>query len=129
RMIHRRFRLLLLLGLCWLGDQAWHCNAAEPPHAALIVPRNRIDHEGGVDSLSWAPSGTRVASAGGEMVKIWDVISGEELMSLKADALSVKCVSWSPDGKRIASAGFDAVIGIWDSATGEQRAALTGHSK
>jgi WD40 repeat protein len=38
------------------------------------------------------------------------------------------CAAFSPDGKRLATAGKDAVIRIWDAATGQQVASHMGHS-
>jgi WD40 repeat protein len=41
---------------------------------------------------------------------------------------SVKGVAFSPDGLRIASGSADHTVRLWDPATGEQTAVLSGHS-
>ena len=38
-------------------------------------------------------------------------------------------VAIAPDGTWLASAGDDGTVRIWDPATGQQRAALTGHAE
>src|SRR5262249_4053881 len=37
------------------------------------------------------------------------------------------CVAFSPDGRRIATAGEDAVVRVWDTATGTRLHDLIGH--
>ena len=41
----------------------------------------------------------------------------------------VRAVAIAPDGTWLASAGDDGSVRIWDPATGQQRAALTGHAR
>ena len=40
----------------------------------------------------------------------------------------VSAVAIAPDGTWLATAGDDGTVRIWDPATGQQRAALTGHT-
>ena len=62
-----------------------------------------------VNSLSFSPDGTRIASASWDKsIKLWDVQTGEELSTLNGHTGSVRDVSFSPDGTRIAS-----VSGSW----------------
>jgi WD40 repeat protein len=61
-------------------------------------------------------------------VKVWDLATGKESLSLKGPSCQVKRVAFSPDGSRItATAGMDFVSGregsetkVWDSWTGEE---------
>ena len=40
----------------------------------------------------------------------------------------MRAVAIAPDGTWLASGGEDGSVRIWDPATGEQRAVLTGHA-
>jgi len=40
----------------------------------------------------------------------------------------IYALAFSPDGTRLASGSLDHTIRIWDVATGEGRATLTGHA-
>src|SRR5262245_60622330 len=65
-------------------------------------------HPMGVWGLAVSPDGTRLVTASLEKsVKIWDAISGRELMTpLTGHTAEVMGVAVSPDGRRIASVGF-----------------------
>jgi WD40 repeat protein len=50
--------------------------------------------------------------------RVWDAASGEPLLTLPGHVEEVVIVTWSADGRRIASQGLDAIIKVWDAATG-----------
>jgi WD40 repeat protein len=48
-------------------------------------------------------------------VKLWDTVSGQELLTLRQET-GFHRVVFSPDGKRLAGAGDDGTIIIWDAS-------------
>jgi WD40 repeat protein/serine/threonine protein kinase len=90
---------------------------------ALIVcdtttgEKRRIKAHGAAGrSVAFSPDGTRLASASiDRTVKVWDVATGDEVLSLRGHTGGVLGVAFSPDGNLLASAGRDGTVRIWDA--------------
>jgi WD40 repeat protein len=86
-------------------------------------------HEAEIWAVAFSPDSRRLASCDiAETVKVWDVETGKDIMTLKHDGGTFS-IAFSPDGTCIASGGSDAdsTIMLWDAETGGEIMALKGH--
>ena len=63
-----------------------------------------------------------------DVARIWDPVTGEEVLSLAGHADIVVGTSWSPDGAHIVTGSYDTTAKVWDAATGEQLLTFGGHT-
>ena len=76
-----------------------------------------------VAALAFSPTGRRLATAGAGGVRLWDLASGQEVLSLGAANDVNSCLAFSAGGQRLAAGrtlgGPSAVKGgevlIWDA--------------
>ena len=70
--------------------------------------------------LAFSPDGKRLAAAADNTtVKVWEVPSGQESLSLKGPAGPIASIGFSPDGKRLAmTSGVE--VKVWDAVTGQE---------
>jgi WD40 repeat protein len=73
----------------------------------------------GVDAVAFSPDGRTLATGGlDNVVRIWDLNTGNEVRSLAGHTKMVTFVAFSPDGRTLLTTGFDEVTRAWDVATG-----------
>jgi tetratricopeptide (TPR) repeat protein len=60
-------------------------------------------------------------------VRLWDLDSGQQRVSLKGHPNRILALAFFPDGKTLATGSQDMTIKLWDLATGQERVTLKGH--
>lgn len=115
-----------LLNDCPIPLRGWEWGYV---HQLCHGDRFALKHAKKVLAVSWSPDGTQLVTASFDgTAKVWNAVTGEELLTFSEHKAEVSSAAWSPDGKRIATAGFDRKLRVWDAATGKQLATGTGHT-
>lgn len=112
------------------GGQMDAVELLDPTTGALLksLTGQETNIFGDVSAVAWSPDGSRLATAKGRQVKVWDPASGQAVTTFDASdqVSSVSCLSYSPDGKQLAGSGGETglrvggLVFIWDAATGKE---------
>ncbi|KAJ0657445.1 putative transcription factor WD40-like family [Helianthus annuus] len=85
-----------------------------------------IGHQKPVSSIAWSPEDDQILTCGiEEVVRRWDVTSGECLRVYEKGLLGSVLCSWSPDGKCVFSGLTDKSILMWEM-DGKEMECLNG---
>lgn len=96
----------------------------------IVIFRGHGEHSiwtgsGGTKSLSYSPDGRMVATGSDKELKIWNPLTGVEIMTIDVPAKSgyrnLRSIAFSPDGKLIAAVtGLwgGGAVNIWDAVNG-----------
>jgi WD40 repeat protein/DNA-binding SARP family transcriptional activator len=100
-----------------LNTKTYQEIAAWPAHAKWI------------NDLAFNPDGTRLATSSGDMtVKVWQIPSGEELLTLGGHTASTGNIVFNQDGYRLATTSYDGTIRVWDALTGQNLLTLPSNA-
>jgi len=94
------------------------------------VPLQWPAYERTINAIAFSPDGKRIATASDEdTLKIWDITTGKELLSIAAKGQGIAAIAWHPNGKQIATGHWNKTIGIWNAENGKLIQTLTGHKE
>jgi len=95
--------------------------------AKIREPCQFVGHNDWVWSVSFSPTGDRIATASNDKTaQLWD-LQGNCLMTFTGHNSSVNSVSFSPNGEAIATASQDTTAKLWD-LQGNCLVTFTGHN-
>jgi len=104
-------------------DRPYLKEAENALYSALLGHRQTmiLRHDGGVTDAAFDPAGKRIATSSYDgTARVWDAVSGLEIVALNGHGNTVETASFSPDGSRIATAAHDGTARLWDAASGKQ---------
>jgi len=95
------------------------------------LPQVMIAHNAEIETITFDDRSRSVATADIEgMVRVWDWQAPQlmERAVLTGHNESVSTLEFTPDGRTLITGSRDRTIRLWDPMTGQERAALLGHS-
>lgn len=85
------------------------------------------DYDHFIVSIAFSPSGLTVATGHRDAdIGLWDVETGEKLMTFSGHSGSVTSIAFSPNGQLFASLSEDNTIKVWSIGTGEEFLSMSG---
>ena len=80
-----------------------------------------------INAVDMTAHGTRVAAGRANVVQVYDVDSGLEIVSLGGHKDLIQSVRYSPDGRYLAAGSYQ-IVTLWTAPTGSLLKTLAGHA-
>jgi len=66
--------------------------------------------------VAFSPDGQRLATGGTDRtVKIWDLTTGQEILTLKGHTAMITSLHFVSEGRRLMSADMNGTVRVWDA--------------
>lgn len=92
--------------------------------------KGHSDWFGGIYSIAFSPDNKLIASGSKDKtIKLWQVATGREIMSLEDHNDDITSIAISPDGKLIASGSKDKTLKLWTLTSGQLVSTVNHHQK
>jgi len=89
---------------------------------------NLEGHHAALRSVAFSPDGKMLATGSEDnTAKVWNLETGEPVLTLEGHRNFVASVAFSFDGKKLATGSEDNTVKIWDLENGKLDATLKGH--
>lgn len=87
--------------------------------AFLSRAQRLAGHSLPLSDAAFSPDGKRIVTGSTDATaRVWDSVTGQQLLLLQGHERNVSTVKFSPDGSRIATASDDNTARLWDARTG-----------
>jgi WD40 repeat protein len=80
-----------------------------------------------INAVDMTADGSRVAAGRANVVQVYDVDSGLEIVSLGGHKDLIQSVRYSPDGRYLAAGSYE-IVTVWEAPTGSLMKSLSGHA-
>jgi WD40 repeat protein len=90
--------------------------------------RSLVGHGSPVSSVTFSPDGRTLASGSNNIVRLWNVSTGQQLQELNYSS-EITSLVFSPDGRKLVSGSKIGFVTLWDVATGKELRSLPEHAQ
>jgi WD40 repeat protein/transcriptional regulator with XRE-family HTH domain len=85
-----------------------------------VITNQEILNIPGAAYVKFSPDGQRLAAVSGNEIKVWDALTGRDLLTLFGHTGWGMGLDFSPDGRQLASTSLDGTVKIWSLSPGRE---------